>query len=361
MVREMISILHSPFSIKQKSKSKSTMSDDDNNPSAAIITIQLQDKHTSLQSHFEIELSDTLSTIFKQYAHFTYGFTSDDELRKNLTFAYNDKVLAIDGDDTPASILLDNYNKSDNIVVTVSLIGQALQEYTLVNAITTSSISETISIITSTSNNGDEQQQLQMLTKPLKWTDSDGQALCSPAIFIAIDYGLEELLKELLPLYGDSLINTITSEQDGKGGYTPLQWASWTGSLPIVKLLIEIGHATVDEESVSLSREHDHHALSDYLRQHFNIYANIDKDDIDAIMDKACREGDVEKVRELLNDEQYNLSQWLDDDGKFVALSPMYLAVKFGHYDVVQLFMERGGGGMLDDVESALGSAAAAE
>lgn len=77
-------------------------------------------------------------------------------------------------------------------------------------------------------------------------------------------------------------------------------------------------------------------------------------------MDKACRNGDSLKVRELLDDENYNLDQWKDGEGKYLALSPMYMAVKFGHYDVVQLFMDRGGV-MIDEVESALATAAAAE
>ena len=44
-----------------------------------------------------------------------------------------------------------------------------------------------------------------------------------------------------------------------------------------------------------------------------------------------------------------------------MALSPMYMAVKFGHYDIMQLFMDKGGGEILDDVESALAAPAVAE
>ena len=322
------------------------------------ITIQLQDKHSPLQNHFEIDTSDNISSIFTQYAHFN-GLSLD-----SLQFTYNDTILSIDGNDTPTSLGMTNDNAA---IISVSLVGQALKEYTLVNSITTNSITDTISIL-----NDDDKS---LLTKPLKWSDSDGQELCSPPIFIAIDYGLDELVAIMLPLYdvptksnndnnnnktsATTLINTLSSEQDG-GGYTPLQWASWMGSLEIVKLLIQVGGAAVDEEAVSLARENDHEDIATFLQEHVDIYSNIDSTDLDTIMDKACRNGDSTKVRELLDDENYNLDQWKDGEGKYLALSPMYMAVKFGHYDVVQLFMDRGGV-MIDEVESALATAAAAE
>ena len=320
------------------------MADDE----SSSITIQLNDKHSSLQNHFEIDTSDNISSIFTQYAHFN-GLPLD-----NLQFTYNDTILSLNGDDTPNSLGMTN----DTAILTVSLIGQALTEYTLVNSITTNSITETISII-----NNDKT----LLVKPLKWSDSDGQELCNPAIFIAIDYGLEELVAMMLPLYdvptksnsendnktsATTLINTLMSEQDG-GGYTPLQWASWVGSLEIVKLLLTVGGAQVDEEAVSLARENDHYDIATYLQEHLDIYSNIDADDLDTIMDKACRNGDTVKVRELLDDENYDLDQWKDGEGKYLALSPMYMAMKFGHYEVVQLFMDRGVG-TIDEVESAL-------
>ena len=56
-----------------------------------------------------------------------------------------------------------------------------------------------------------------------------------------------------------------------------------------------------------------------------------------------------------MDDEQYDLDQWKDGEGRYLALSPMYMAVKFGHYDVVQLFTDRGS---VDDMESALTAAA---
>ena len=60
------------------------------------------------------------------------------------------------------------------------------------------------------------------------------------------------------------------------------------------------------------------------------------------MMDKACREGDVAMVKKLLEEENYSVEKWKDDEGKYLALSPMYMAVKFGHYDVIQVFAEKG-------------------
>lgn len=328
----------------------------DDSASSSIITIQLQDKQSTLQNHFEIDTSDNISSIFQQYAYFN-GLSLD-----NLEFTYNDTVLSVDGDATPTSLGMTT-NNDDDAIISVSLIGEALKEYTLVNAITTNSIDEVISILNNDKN--------MLLTQPLKWVDSDGQELCSPAIFIAIDYKLEELVSMMLSLYdtptksnndnndnktsATTLINTLLSE--GERGYTPLQWASWMGSYEIVQLLIEVGGAHVDEEAVSLSRENDHHQIATYLlqQQHVDIYSNIDVTDLNSIMDKACRNGDTVKVRQLLDDEQYDLDQWKDGEGRYLALSPMYMAVKFGHYDVVQLFTDRGS---VDDMESALTAAA---
>lgn len=328
----------------------------DDSASSSIITIQLQDKQSTLQNHFEIDTSDNISSIFQQYAYFN-GLSLD-----NLEFTYNDTVLSVDGDATPTSLGMTT-NNDDDAIISVSLIGEALKEYTLVNAITTNSIDEAISILNNDKN--------MLLTQPLKWVDSDGQELCSPAIFIAIDYKLEELVSMMLSLYdtptksnndnndnktsATTLINTLLSE--GERGYTPLQWASWMGSYEIVQLLIEVGGAHVDEEAVSLSRENDHHQIATYLlqQQHVDIYSNIDVTDLNSIMDKACRNGDTVKVRQLLDDEQYDLDQWKDGEGRYLALSPMYMAVKFGHYDVVQLFTDRGS---VDDMESALTAAA---
>lgn len=76
-----------------------------------------------------------------------------------------------------------------------------------------------------------------LINEALTWTDSDGKELVTPAIFIAIDYGHVQLVREILQfLHGDVNIDTLKS---GTGDYTALSWASWAGKLEIVKLLVE--------------------------------------------------------------------------------------------------------------------------
>lgn len=169
---------------------------------------------------------------------------------------------------------------------------------------------------------------------PVPWTDSDGKEFSSPPIFVAIDYGHLELVEALLPFHRPNLIDTLT---DGDGEYTALSWASFAGHLDIVKLLVEDGKATVNDEPVSLAREYEHWEIAEYLAQRADLYSELGGD-LDAIMDKACREGDGAKVKQILEEEDYDISKWKDEEGKYLALSPMYMAVKFGHYDVIQIF-----------------------
>ena len=76
-----------------------------------------------------------------------------------------------------------------------------------------------------------------LISEPLPWTDSDGKELVAPPIFIAIDYGHVQLVREMLHfLKGHVNIDTLKS---GTGDYTALSWASWAGRLEIVKLLVE--------------------------------------------------------------------------------------------------------------------------
>ena len=173
---------------------------------------------------------------------------------------------------------------------------------------------------------------------PIAWTDAQGQELRSPPIFIAIDYGHLELVRALLPYHQPPLIETI---MDGDGEYSVLSWASFAGQRDIVKLLVEEGKAKVDDEPLSLAREYDHKEIVDYLVKHVDLYSNLGGD-LDAIMDRACREGDGAKVKQLLDEEKYDISKWKDEEGKYLALSPMYMAVKFGHYEVIQIFADLG-------------------
>ena len=111
--------------------------------------------------------------------------------------------------------------------------------------------------------------------------------------------------------------------------------------MEIVKLLVEKGGATVEEEALQLARDDDHHEVSEYLLKHVDLYSNL-KGDEDGIMEKACREGDANMVRKMLEEDNYDIGKWKDESGKFLAFSPMYLAVKNGHIEVINLFAEMG-------------------
>jgi len=90
-----------------------------------------------------------------------------------------------------------------------------------------------------------------------------------------------------------------------------------------------------------LAREYDHNEVAEYLLKHIDLYSGL-KGDSDAIMEKACREGDIKMVQKLLDVENYNIDKWKDEDGKCLALSPLHLAVMNCHVDLIQLFAERG-------------------
>lgn len=173
---------------------------------------------------------------------------------------------------------------------------------------------------------------------PISWVDNEGQELKSPPIFIAIDYGHLDLVRELLKFYQPPLIDTV---MDGDGEYSALSWAAFAGQFAIVKLLVEEGKAKVDDEPLQLAREYEHNDIAEYLAKHVDLYSNLGGD-LDAIMDKACREGDGAKVKQLLSEDNYDISKWKDEEGKYLALSPMYMAVKFGHYEVIQIFADMG-------------------
>uniref|UniRef100_A0A7S3LBU9 Uncharacterized protein n=1 Tax=Amphora coffeiformis TaxID=265554 RepID=A0A7S3LBU9_9STRA len=79
----------------------------------------------------------------------------------------------------------------------------------------------------------------------------------------------------------------------------------------------------------------------DLIRQHMDPYAALEGDE-DEIMMKACREGDLAKVTAMLVD-GYDYNKWKTaEDGKYQLFSPMHMAVKRGHFDIVQLFMDKG-------------------
>jgi len=287
----------------------SSNSNDDGN-----LTIQLEDSR-DVQMHFEVDKSDNLDAVFNQYAKFK-GLSNPDILQ----FTFNGKIIK--PDESPTSLGM----SADDNKIKVLLTGEALTKEQIAQACTTGS-STAVDLLSE--NNAICQQSV-------TWFDSDGQELNTPPIFVAIDYGHLELVTKLLPLHKD-VIDTL---KDGDGDYSALSWASWTGHLDIVKLLVEEGGAKVDEEALGLAREYDHKEVADFLLKHVDLYSGLEGDS-DAIMERACREGDVNKVRKLL-EEDYDIGKWTDDEGKYLAFSPMYLAVKNGHMELIQLFAEKG-------------------
>ena len=193
------------------------------------------------------------------------------------------------------------------------------QTAALSEACINNSIPEAISILSSNPS---------LINDPLKWSDSDGKVLTTPAIFIAIDYGYVDLAKEMLQFFKNGDIDKIKS---GDGDYNALGWASWVGNLDIVKLLVE-ADATLDDEALELSRESNHTQVTEYLLKHIDLYSNLDGDP-DAIMNMACREGDIDMVKRMINF-GYSLEQ--------CAQGPMFIAMKCGHMDIVTLFREIG-------------------
>ena len=204
----------------------------------------------------------------------------------SLQFTYKDKVL--NPNDTPASLDM----SGDDTTIEVSLTGYALTKEQIANACTSASISTAIDLLS---------KNKQICSQSITWFDSEGQELSTPPLFICIDYGHTELVEKLLPLHED-ILSTLTG---GDGDYTALQWASWTGHLEIVKILIEKGIVKADEEAISLAREDDHNEVANYLLKYVDIYAALEGD-ADEIMTKACREGDASKVRQLLEEENYD-------------------------------------------------------
>lgn len=173
------------------------------------------------------------------------------------------------------------------------------------------------------------------LSQAIPWTDSDGAEWESPPIFVGIDYGHTECVMVLLD-------SGVSPNLQDANDYTPAQWAAWKGSVDILRLLIDRG-ATIDQQTLDLAQEEGGGAtpdVMDLIRQHMDPYADLNGDE-DEIMMKSCREGDVQKVTAMLAD-GYDYNKWKAEDGKYEFFSPMNVAVKRGHIEIVQLFMEEG-------------------
>jgi len=285
------------------------------------IVIELEGASDDVRMQYQVETGSELSEVFDGYAAFRAI------PRNDLEFCF--KGAAVKPNDSPASLGM----KEDDNRIQVKLTGDSLVDATVADACASGQIQTVMDLI-----RGNDGLHL----RRIKWSDSDGQELCTPLVFIAIDFGFEDLVKELLPLHKD-IINTL---QDEAGDYTALQWASFAGNLGIVKILVEMGGANPDEEALSLAREYNHPDVADYLLNKIDLYSSLDSND--EIMEKACREGDNNKVKELL-DQGYDVSKFKDEEGKWLAFSPMFLALKNGHLEVVQIFAEMGSWMTSDD------------
>ena len=168
--------------------------------------------------------------------------------------------------------------------------------------------------------------------KIVQWTDRDGNEMNTPVLFVAVDYQQLETIKLLLDVEGADV--NIKDSND----YSPLQLASFNGSLEIVRLLVERG-ATVDEDSLDLAKEYGHVEIAAHLRHLIDYYVGME--DIDDIMIKASREGDVKKVQELIAN-GYDFDKWKEGDGTYQEYSPIYVAMKNGHIEVIREFLEAG-------------------
>lgn len=175
-----------------------------------------------------------------------------------------------------------------------------------------------------------------LLYRSEAWKDVDeGAILQTPLMMCAIDYGHTHIVKMLLEQGFDLNFRD-------RNDYTALHWAIFKGNAPIVEMLLQHG-ATVDQEALDLAQEH---GVGDRIGQKLliphsaDLYAHATDDD--QILMQACRYGDLAKVKELILEKHYDYEKWRQEDGGYMALSPMHMAVKFGHVEIVQLFLEHG-------------------
>ena len=312
----------------------------DESDSSPIFTIQLKREEWDsnlrpvehdVAMHFEVHKSNPLQGVFERFSE-VEGMPL-----KSLEFVFNGKSLV--PEDTPSSLNMSNTN---NIITVIGgyypRINVNVKTYDMMKDITNDAIAETCMIGSTNAVIDILSQNDEYITQSVTWFDSDGLELSTPPLFIAIDYGHVELVANILLLTNTTTLNTLVG---GEGKYTAIQWASWTGNLEICKLLVEEGGVKVDEESLSLAREFNHTNVIEYILQHIDLYADM-YGDLDAIMERACYEGDFHMVKKLLEEENYDVGKWKDKDGKFLACTPLHMAVRKCHVDLIQLFAEKG-------------------
>lgn len=255
-------------------------------------------------------------------------------------------------------------NHEENIIH-VSLIGIERTKEIISHACVDGMISLVVELLS---------ENRELCTQNMRWVDRENDEILTPPIFIGIDYGNAELVTRLLPLHDDDILNTMRA---GCGDHTAVEWACWVvsspvtlsilrflmtsfhfsrgnsslnvshllfnyekGSLDIVKILVEDGGAKVTEDAIVLARDEGHNSVAEYLKKHVDWYTVLEGD-ADAMMEKACREGDLGKVKHLVDVENYNIEKWKDESGTCIALAPMYSAVRNGHVEIIQYFAEQ--------------------
>lgn len=167
---------------------------------------------------------------------------------------------------------------------------------------------------------------------PISWKDKHGKECKTPPIFIAVDYGHSEIVRALID-HGWGI-----NEQD-ENEYTALDWAGWNGQLDLVKSLVQLG-ASPSQDGLDLAREEGHEEVVAFLMENMDLYKHLDGDE-DEIMMKATREGDLDKVKELI-EKGYDLDKWKDESGNYQAYSPISVAYRTGNMKIMQVFMENG-------------------
>ncbi|GAX11582.1 hypothetical protein FisN_1Lh056 [Fistulifera solaris] len=167
---------------------------------------------------------------------------------------------------------------------------------------------------------------------PITWNDKDGKECKNAPIFIAVDFGYSDMVRTFID-HGWGM-----NEQDDSE-YTALDWAGWTGQLDLVKSLVELG-ASPGQDGLDLAREGGHKDVVEFLMQNMDLYKHLEGDE-DEIMMKATREGDLDKVKELL-EKGYDLDKWKDESGNYQAYSPISVAYRTGNMKIMQVFMENG-------------------
>lgn len=167
---------------------------------------------------------------------------------------------------------------------------------------------------------------------PIAWKDKDGKECKSAPIFIAVDFGFTEMVRAFIN-HGWGM-----DEQD-ENGYTALDWASWKGQLDLIKSFVRLG-ASPSQDGLDLAREEGHEDVVAFLMENMDLYKDLDGDE-DEIMMKATREGDLNKVKELIEN-GYDFDKWKDESGNYQAYSPISVAYGTGNVKIMQLFMENG-------------------